>query len=169
LEVVLAKNNTFDIVSVLDMQEVDNAVNQCRKEVITRYDLKNSHTELELDTEEGKIVINTDNDFTLRSVVDILKSKAVRRKISLKALDIEKMEQAAGGRVRQVINLVQGIPMEKAKEINRLVKSAKLKVTVAIEGDKLRVSSKSRDLLQEVIAMVKEAGLDIPLQFVNFR
>lgn len=165
----MAKNNTFDIVSVLDMQEVDNAVNQCRKEVVTRYDLKNSNTVIELDSDEGKILITTDNDFTLRSVIDILKSKAVHRKISLKALDIEKIEPAAGGRVRQVINLVQGIPMEKAKEINRMIKSAKLKVSVAIEGDKLRVSSKSRDLLQEVIAMVKTAGLDIPLQFVNFR
>lgn len=165
----MAKNNTFDIVSVLDMQEVDNAVNQCRKEVVTRYDLKNSNTVIELDSDEGQILITTDNDFTLRSVIDILKSKAVHRKISLKALDIEKIEPAAGGRVRQVINLVQGIPMEKAKEINRMIKSAKLKVSVAIEGDKLRVSSKSRDLLQEVIAMVKTAGLDIPLQFVNFR
>ncbi|HEX21395.1 MAG TPA: YajQ family cyclic di-GMP-binding protein [Actinobacteria bacterium] len=165
----MAKNNTFDIVSVLDMQEVDNAVNQARKEVVTRYDLKKTNTVIELDSEEGKILITTDNDFTLRSVVDIIKSKAVHRKISLKALEIDKIEPAAAGRVRQTVNLVQGIPMEKSKEINRLIKSAKLKVSVAIEGDKLRVSSKSRDLLQEVMTLVKKADLNIPLQFVNFR
>ena len=165
----MAKDNSFDIVSTLDLQEIDNAVNQTGKEADTRYDLKATATEIEFDRSGGKITINSADEFALRSVYDVLSSKLVRREISLKALVPGKVETAPNSRVRQAIDLVQGISSEKAKEINRLIKDSKIKVNVAIEGDKLRVTSKSRDYLQEAINLVKESKMDIPLQFINFR
>lgn len=165
----MAKDSSFDIVSSLDMQEIDNAVNQTRKEAATRYDLKTTATQIEMDRNEGKITITTNNDFALRSVIDVLESKLIKRDVSLKALVFSKVEPASGGQVRQLIDLVQGISTEKAKEINRAIKDSKIKVNVQIEGDKLRVSAKSKDLLQEAIALVKGNDFTIPLQFINFR
>ena len=165
----MAKDNSFDIVSILDMQEIDNAVNQTKKEASTRYDLKTTATQIELDRNQSKITITTNNDFALRSVIDVLESKLVKRQISLKALIIKGVEPTSGGRVRQIIDLVQGISSEKAREINRLIKDTKLKVNVQIEGEKVRVSAKSKDLLQEAISLVKNADFNIPLQFINFR
>lgn len=165
----MAKENSFDIVSILNVQEVDNAVNQTRKEAATRYDLKSTATEIGFDRQQRKVTIITSNEFALRSVVDVLESKLVKRQISLKALSFGRVEPATGGRVRQVVNLIHGISSEKAREINKFIKDAKLKVNVQIEGDKLRVSARSIDLLQEVISMVKQADFNIPLQFVNYR
>ncbi len=165
----MAKDSSFDIVSVIDMQEVDNAINQGRKEIVNRYDLKNTNSTIELDREQNKVVMETANDMALTAILDVIKSKMIKRGISPKALDVSKAEDAAGGRLRQEIELVTGISTEKSKEINLLIKKSKLRVKTQIEGDKLRVSAKSKDLLQEAIVLVKEANVEIPLQFVNFR
>lgn len=165
----MAKESSFDIVSNLDLQEVDNAVNQAKKEVMNRYDLKSTKSEIALDKEGLRISITTDNDMALRAVVDILQSKMVKRSISLKALDLGKIKPAAAGRVSQDIVLVSGISADKAREINQLIKNSKIKVRSQVEGDKLRIVAKSKDLLQETIILIKEADVDIPLQFVNFR
>lgn len=165
----MAKDSSFDIVSEIDMQEVDNAINQGKKEIVNRYDLKNTDSTIELDREQDKIVIETANDMALAAIVDVIKSKMIKRGISPKALDVSKAEDAAGGRLRQDIDLVTGISTEKAKEINQLIKKSKMKVKAQIEGDKLRISGKSKDLLQDAIALVKESNMEIPLQFVNFR
>lgn len=165
----MAKESSFDIVSNLDLQEVDNSVNQAKKEVVNRYDLKSTKSEIALDKEGLRITITTENDMALRAVVDILQSKMVKRSISLKALDLGKVRPAAAGRVSQDIALVSGISADKAREINQLIKNSKIKVRSQVEGDKLRIVAKSKDLLQETIALIKEADVDIPLQFVNFR
>jgi cyclic-di-GMP-binding protein len=163
----LAKDASFDIVSKLDMQEVDNAVNQALKEIQTRFDFKGSKSDIKFD---GKsITLISDDEYKLASVVDILQSKCVKRGISLKALKMGKIEPAAGGTVRQVVQLQQGIDQDTAKQITKLVKDSKLKVQVSIQGDQVRVSGKSRDDLQTVIHLLREADLPIPLQFTNYR
>lgn len=161
------KENSFDLVSQVDMQEVDNAVNQAIKEIRTRFDFKGSKSNIIYD--EGQITLIADDEFKLRNVVEILESKLVKRGISLKALKYGKIEKAAGDTVRQRVNLVQGIDKEKAKAITRLVKESKLKVQAALQGDQVRISGKNRDDLQAVIRLIKEQDFDIPLQFVNFR
>jgi hypothetical protein len=158
---------SFDIVSQVDRQEVDNAVNQTRKEVSQRYDLKNSSTEIELEKDE--IRVTSADDYHLKAVVDVLQSKLVRRNISLKALVYDKIEPAAGGRAKQKITVQQGIPIEKAREIVKLIKDAKLKVQAQIQADQVRVSGKKRDDLQTVIQLLKGQDLNLPLQFVNYR
>lgn len=165
----MAKDSSFDIVSELDLQEMDNAVNQAAKEIQTRYDLKNTGTTLEFDRTASEISVESESDFTLKSAVEVLESKVVRREISLKALDPGKIEPASGARVRQKIALKQGISADTAREIVKAIKAEKLKVQVAIEGDKVRVSAKSRDLLQEAIQLVKSADFGIPIQFINYR
>jgi len=165
----MAKDSSFDIVSEINMQEVDNGINQAKKEVVNRYDLKNTNSVINLDKDQDKIVIETANDMALAAVVDVIKTKMIKRGISPKALDISKAEDASGGRIRQEIGLVRGISSEKAKEINQLIKKSKLKVKTQIEGDKLRISGKSKDLLQDTINLVKDAHMEIPLQFINFR
>ncbi len=165
----MGKDSSFDIVSEIDMQEVDNGINQAKKEVVNRYDLKSTNSNIDLDRDQDKIIVETANDMALTAVVDVIKTKMIKRGISPKALDISKAEDASGGRVRQEINLVRGISSEKAKEINQIIKKSKIKVKTQIEGDKLRISGKSRDLLQETIALVKESNMEIPLQFINFR
>jgi len=163
----MSKESSFQIVSEVNLQEVDNAVNQAGKEISTRYDFKGSGADIVWDKES--ITVFADNEFHLKSAIDVLQSKMVRREISLKALDYGKVEQASGGTVRQKVLIKQGIPQEKAKDIGKLLRDAKLKVNSQIEGDKLRISSKSKDELQRAIKLIKDQDYDLPLQFVNFR
>ena len=158
---------SFDVVSQVDRQEIDNALNQTRKEVAQRYDLKGTKTEIR-DEQESLIVIS-DNDFTVKAVVDILQSKLVRRGISLKALVYGKIEPAAGGLAKQTLTVQQGIDTDRARQIVKLVKDAKLKVQSQIQGDQVRISGKKRDDLQTVIQLLKAQDLNLPLQFINFR
>ena len=158
---------SFDVVSQVDPQEVDNAINQTRKEVGQRYDFKGTKTSLEVDKESIHIV--SDDDFKVKAVVDVLQSKIVRRGISLKALVYGKIEPAAGGLAKQTITIQQGIDADHARQIVKLVKDTKLKVQVQIQADQLRVSGKKRDDLQAVIQLLKAQELDLPLQFSNFR
>jgi cyclic-di-GMP-binding protein len=159
--------NSFDVVSNVDLQEVRNAVAQAQKEVVTRYDLKKAAAEMELEGDE--IVMSSSDEYTLGQVRDVLQTKLVRRGVDLKSLRYGKVEPASGGRARQRITLQQGIPTETAKKIVAEIKSLKLKVQGAIQGDTVRVSGKNRDDLQTVIAHVKGLDLDLPLTFTNYR
>jgi hypothetical protein len=165
----MADESSFDIVCKIDMQEMDNAINQTMKEVGQRYDFKGSKSEVTLDKTAGKLVIVSDDDFKLKALDDVLQSKVHKRGISLKTLVYGKVEQAAGGTVRQEVTLQQGIPQDKAKEIVKIIKVMKLKVNAAIQGDQLRVSGKVRDDLQAVIAKLKDTDIGIEMQFVNYR
>ncbi len=158
---------SFDIVSELDRQEVDNAVNHARKEILTRFDFKTSKSSLTL--EKDGIHLTSDNEEKMKSVIDVLYSKAVKRGISLKSLDIGKMEAASHQTVRCLVKLIEGIETEKAKEIVKYIKEMKLKVQTAIEGEKLRVTGKNRDDLQTVIEALRQKDFPVPLQFNNFR
>ncbi len=158
---------SFDIVSKVELQEVDNAVNQTIKEIIQRYDFKGSKSQVSLENDAIKIL--ADDDFRLKAIVDILQSKCIKRGISLKALQYGKAESASGGMVRQVITIQQGISKEKGKEINAIVKETKLKVQSQIQDDQVRVTGKNIDDLQEVIKLLKGKDLGVELQFVNFR
>ena len=163
----MAAENSFDIVCKVDMQEVTNALDQARREVDTRYDLKGTRNELVLDKHD--IVLTCADEMKLKAVVDILQSKLHRRGIPLKALTYGDVEDAAGGAKRQRISLQQGIPIEKAREIVRLVKDSKVKVQASIHEDKVRVSGKNRDDLQKVIALVREKDFGIAVSFDNYR
>ncbi len=163
----MAAENSFDIACKLDMQEVANAINQAKREIETRYDLKGAKNEIA--QEEMDIVVSSGDDMKLRAVVDILQSKLHRRGIDLKALTVGEPETAAGGTLRQRITLQDGVPIEKAREIVRLIKDAKLKVQASIQEKQVRVTGKNRDDLQTVIAMLKGKDLGIALQFVNYR
>jgi uncharacterized protein YajQ (UPF0234 family) len=163
----MAADNSFDIVCKVDMQEVTNALDQTRREVDTRYDLKGSKNEVVL--EKTDIVLTSADEMKLKAVVDILQSKLHKRGVPLKALTYGKVEPAAGSTFRQRIGLQQGIPIEKAREIVRLIKDTKLKVQAAIQEDQVRVSGKNKDDLQKVIALLREKELGIALQFVNYR
>ena len=158
---------SFDIVSKVDMQEVDNAVNQTRKEVSQRYDFKGTHNEIDLN--QSEIVILAADDYKLQAITDILKGKLTRRNVSTKCLDFQKEEAASGGAVRQKVNLVQGISKEKGKEIVKMIKATKLKVQAQIMEDEVRVSGKKIDDLQDVMQQLRGADLGIELQFVNMR
>jgi cyclic-di-GMP-binding protein len=163
----MAADNSFDIVSKVDMQEVNNAINQAQKEIDTRFDFKNSKSSIALEKEE--IALVSDDEFKLQNVVDILQSKLTKRGISIKNLEYGKVEPASGATVRQKIKLQQGISQEIAKKINTLIKDTKLKVQTQIQGDQIRVTGKSRDDLQRVIHLLKEEDLPVELQFLNFR
>ena len=163
----MAAENSFDIVCKIDMQEVTNALDQARREIETRYDLKGSKNEVTL--EKSDITITVADEMKLKAVVDILQSKLHKRGVPLKALTYGKVETASGGALRQKITLQQGIPVEKAKEIVRLIKDSKVKVQASIQEDQVRVSGKNRDDLQKIIALVKEKDLGIALQFTNYR
>jgi uncharacterized protein YajQ (UPF0234 family) len=163
----MAAENSFDIVCKVDMQEVANAVDQARREIGTRYDLKGTRTDITL--EKTDLVMSAPDDMKLKAVVDILQSKLHRRGVPLKALTYGKVEDAAGGTLRQRIGLQQGIPIEKAREMVRLIKDTKLKVQAAIQEDQVRVSGKNRDDLQQIIALLKDRDLGIALQFSNYR
>jgi uncharacterized protein YajQ (UPF0234 family) len=158
---------SFDVVSQVDMQEVDNAVNQARKEVGQRYDFKGAAAEIAL--EKNEIRINAPDEFKVKAVIEVLQSKLVRRQVPIKALAYGSIDPAAGGRCRQTLTVQQGIAAEKARQIVKIVKDAKIKVQVQIQGDQVRVSGKLRDDLQRVIQLLRQQDLDIALQFVNFR
>jgi cyclic-di-GMP-binding protein len=158
---------SFDIVSKVDMQEVDNAVNQSRKEIEQRYDFKGTHNEIAL--EKDAINILAADDYKLQAVIDILKGKLVRRGVSAKCLDFAKKEPASSGAVRQRVGIVQGISKEKGKELIALIKETKLKVQPQIMEDQVRVTAKQIDDLQEVIQFLKGQDVGIELQFINFR
>lgn len=162
-----AAENSFDIVSTVDLQEVRNAVSQAEKEIANRYDLKKAAADLRLEKEE--ITLEAADDFSLEQALEVLKSKLVRRGVNLKSLRYGKVEPASGGRARQKITLQQGIPQETAKKLVAEIKTKKLKVQAAIQGDTVRVSGKNRDDLQEVIAALKALDLDVPLTFSNYR
>lgn len=164
-----SKNVSFDVVSEIDMAEVKNAVNQSMMEIKQRFDFKNSKSDIKLEEKEGQIVILSDDEYKLKTVVDILQGKLIRRKISPKALDYKNMEEAAGGTVRQIAKLQQGIPMEKAKEIVKFIKGLGLKVQSQVMDDQVRVSGKKRDDLQNVIAQLKEKDFGIHMTFANYR
>jgi cyclic-di-GMP-binding protein len=165
----MADESSFDVVSKLDLQEVENAVHQMNKEIQTRFDFKGSVSKVEWDKKESKITLFSDDEQKLNSVIDIMHTKLTKRGISLKALDVQKLEQALGATVRQPVKLIQGIASDKAKEIVRAVKDAKLKAQASIQGDQLRVTSKSRDELQAVMALLRGSDFGVPLQFTNFR
>ncbi|PIW64867.1 MAG: YajQ family cyclic di-GMP-binding protein [Candidatus Omnitrophica bacterium CG12_big_fil_rev_8_21_14_0_65_50_5] len=160
---------SFDIVSTIDLQEVDNAVNQTKKELSTRYDFKGSKSSIDLNKAEKNIKIIADDDMKLRSLQDILKTRIASRKISVKSLKFQDQEEAFEGTLRQTVDLVNGIPQDKAKAIVKKVKDERFKVQIAIQGEELRVTAKSKDELQGVMGFLKQAELDIPIQFTNFR
>lgn len=163
----MAGENSFDVVCKIDMQEVTNALDQARREVETRYDLKGSRNEIAL--EKTDITLTSADDMKLKAVTDILQSRLHKRGVPLKALTYGKVETGAGGVLRQKIGLQQGIPTDKAKEIVRLIKDTKLKVQASIQEDQVRVSGKSLDDLQRVMALLRERDLGIALQFTNRR
>ncbi len=162
-------DNTFDVVSKIDLPEVSNAVQQALKELHQRYDLKDSHSSIELNEKDRKIVLASQDEFKLKAVLDILQQKLVKRQVPLKGLIYGTIMPAAGSSVRQEISLQQGIPIEKAREIVRIIKESKKKVQASIQGDLVRIAGKDRDTLQEVIALLKQTDLGIDMQFANFR
>ena len=162
-------DNSFDVVSVVDMPEVLNAVQQARKEMQTRFDLKGSNSEIDLNEKDKKIVVHSVDDFKLKAVVDVLQQKLAKRKVPLKNFSYGPIIPAAGSTVRQEINIQSGIPIEKSREIVKKIKDSKIKVQASIQGDLVRVSGKSRDLLQEVIHLLKGADFGLELQFTNYR
>lgn len=163
----MAAENSFDIVSEVDLQEVRNAVTQADKEIANRYDLKKAAADLRLEGEE--ISLEAADEFSLTQALEVLKSKLIKRNVQLKSLRYGKVEPASGSRARQKITLQQGIPQETAKKIVAEIKAKKLKVQAAIQGDTVRVSGKNRDDLQTVIALLKSLDLDVPLTFTNYR
>ena len=165
----MAQQNSFDIVSEVNLQEVDNAVNQAQKEIIQRYDFKGIHTSIELDQKEKKIILLTGDEFHLKSVVDILQSKLIKRSVPIKALRYGTIEQASGNSVRQTITLQIGIAKDDAKFITKLVKESKLKVQTQIMDDQVRVSGKNKDDLQTVMGLIRNHEFSFALQFVNYR
>ncbi|WP_337872335.1 YajQ family cyclic di-GMP-binding protein [Ignavibacterium sp.] len=165
----MAQNHSFDIVSEIDLQEVDNAVNQALKEIHQRYDLKDSNTTIELNKKDKLLTLNTKDDYSLKQSIDILQTKFIRRGISIKALKINEPEQAAGGRLKLIINLQSGISKDNAKKIVKMIKDSKLKVNAQIQDEQVRVTGPKIDDLQAVIKMIREADLDFPTQFVNMK
>ncbi|HAL55820.1 MAG TPA: YajQ family cyclic di-GMP-binding protein [Bacteroidetes bacterium] len=165
----MAQQNSFDIVSQVDMQEVDNALNQSRKEIGQRYDFKNSKTSIDLDQKEKHISIVSDDEFRLKAVIDIVQSKLVKRGVSLKALKYGKVEPAAGGTVRQTVSLQVGIDKDDARTVVKLIKDSKIKVQAQIMDDQIRVSGKDKDDLQAVIKLLRDTDLSFAVQFVNYR
>ena len=165
----MASDNSFDIVSKVDMQELNNAIQQSLKEIHTRYDLKDAKANIELNEKENFLTLSSVDDYKLKAVTDILQGKMVKRGVSLKAFSYGAVEPAAGATVRQKVTMQQGIATEKAKEIVKIVKNSKLKVQASIQGDFVRISGKDRDTLQQVIALVKGQDLGMDVQFTNYR
>jgi uncharacterized protein YajQ (UPF0234 family) len=160
--------NSFDVVSKVDLQEVSNAIQNALKEVHTRFDLKDSKSDIQLEGKDA-IVLSSQDEYKLKAVNDILQTKLVKRGVPIKALTYGVVESAAGSTARQKITMQQGIPMEKAKEIVRVIKDSKKKVQASIQGDSVRVSGKDRDSLQEIIALLKGRDFGIDMQFTNYR
>lgn len=167
----MAKDASFDVVSELDLQEVRNAIDQARREIGQRFDFKGTGSSIDFTEEGGKetIVIKSNTDQKVKDCLKVLEEKLVKRKVSLKALQRGNIEPAAGGTARQALALNQGIATEKAREIVKFIKDQKVKAQVAIQGDQVRVSAKSRDTLQDIIQSLREKDFGIPLQFVNYR
>jgi len=165
----MADEYSFDVVSKVDLQAIDDALNAANKEMQVRFDFRGSISRMELDKKSAVITLVSDNEGKLKSVIEILRSRLAKRGIDQKAIELQKLETALGGTVRQTAKIVQGIPSEKAKAMVADIKSAKLKVTPSIQSDQLRVTSKSKDTLQQTMALLKGKDYGIPLQFVNFR
>ena len=160
---------SFDIVNSIDMQEVDNAINMCKKDIANRYDFRGTDSSITLSKSDKYITIETDNDYKLDAVIDMLHNRSISRKISLKTYDYQSVEKASGMRVRQKINLKSGISKEDGKKINVLIKNTKLKVSSQIQGEQLRVTAKKIDDLQEIISILKSSDIKVPLQFINMK
>jgi len=160
---------SFDIVSEVDLQEADNAINQAKKELFNRYDFKGSNSSIEYDREEKKITLITTDDFKLRALKDILLTKAVKRSISPKAFEFKEPEKVFGGNMKQIVEITTGIPKDKARELVKIIKGLKLKLQSQIEGEKVRVFSPKKDDLQVVIQHLKGLDFSIPLNFNNYR
>ena len=165
----MADENSFDVVSRVDMQEVSNAVQQAVKEISQRFDFKGSKSSIELNKEKAEITLSADDEYKLKSLTEILKNKLVKRNVSLKALSFGKVEKAAGDTIRQVVSLQQGLSPERAKDIVKLIKETKLKVQSEIQKDQVRVKAKKIDDLQAVIKMLKEKEFDFHIEFINYR
>src|SRR3954469_18208562 len=162
-------DNSFDVVSKIEMPEVVNAIQQAQKEIHQRYDLKDSKSNIELKEKDNKIQLASADEFKLRAVIDILQSKLVKRGVPLKGLSFGEIIPASGSTVRQEITLQQGIPIEKAREIVKKIKDTKLKVQASIQGDFVRVAGKDRDVLQSVIKLLRDSDFGIDMQYINFR
>ncbi len=162
-------DNSFDVVSLIEMPEVNNAIQQAMKEVTTRYDLKDSKSLIELNEKDKKLILTSSDDFKLKAVTEILQSKLVKRQVPIRNLTYGTVQPAAGSTVKQEVTLTSGIPIEKARDIVKKIKDGKLKVQAAIQGELVRISGKDRDTLQQAIALLKGADFGIDLQFVNFR
>lgn len=163
----MAKDCSFDVVSEVDMQEVDNAVNQAIKEIGTRYDFRGSKSEISLEGDTIKLI--GDDEYKLGAVVDVLKGKMVKRNVSIKNLAFGKVEAASGATVRQLVTIKKGISQENAKKVTKAIKDMKIKVQASIQGDQVRVSGKDKDDLQAIIQMLKNLDVPVELQFTNFR
>ena len=162
-------DNTFDIVSLVELPEVVNAIQQATKEILTRFDLKDTKSTIELNEKEYTLTLSSSDEYKLKAVIEILQSKLVKRKVPLKALTFGVVETAAGYRARQVVTLQNGIPIEKAREIVKAIKDSKKKVQASINADLVRVSSRDRDALQDIIHMLKQHDFGIDMQFTNYR
>src|SRR5579863_307341 len=162
-------DNSSDVVSKIELPEVQNAVQQALKEVIQRFDLKDSHSTIELNEKDNKILLASKDEFKLKAVIDILESKLVKRKVPLKGLSFGEIIPSAGSTVKQEISLQQGIVIEKARDIVKKIKDSKLKVQASIQGDFIRVASKDRDTLQMAIKLLRESDFGIDMQFTNYR
>ena len=165
----MAQQSSFDIVSEVNMQEVDNALNQARKEVLTRYDFKDSKTSIDFAEKEKEVTLQTEDDFRLKAVVDILQDKFIKRGIAIKTLKYGSVEIASGGTVRQKITLQVGIDKENAKKLVQIIKETKIRVQASIMEDQVRVTGKDKDDLQAIIAKLRGTDFPLPLQFTNYR
>ena len=160
---------SFDIVSRLDMQEVDNAINMVKRDIGNRYDFKGSSSSITLNKSDNNIVINADNDYQMTTIVDMLQNRSISRKVSIKTFKYKGVENASGMKLRQQVDLQSGISKDNGKKINSLIKELKLKVNSQVQGEQLRVTAKKIDDLQMVITSLKEKKMDIPLQFINMK
>ena len=162
-------DNSFDVVSVVNMPEVLNAVQQSMKEIQNRFDLKNSKSAIELQEKDSKLIITSSDDFKLKAVTEVLQQKLAKRQVPLKNFTYGPIQPAAGSTSRQEVTIQSGIPVEKSKDIVKSIKESKAKAQASIQGDLVRVSSKSRDVLQEVMQLLKKSDFGVELQFTNFR
>lgn len=165
----MADDFSFDVVSKVEVQAVDDAVNAVNREIAVRFDFRGSVSRVELDKTKGEVTLHSDDEGKLKSVTDILITRLVKRGVDPKSLDYQKLETAMGGTVRQLVKIQQGIPSEKAKQMVADIKKTKIKVTPSIQSDQVRVTSKSKDALQETMTLLKKGDYGLPLQFTNFR
>tara|TARA_B110000116_G_C16618748_1_gene482804 strand:+ start:96 stop:587 length:492 start_codon:yes stop_codon:yes gene_type:complete len=160
---------SFDVVSKFDMQEIDNAVNMVKRDITNRFDFKGSTASLELNKDESTIKLTADNEYQIKAVSDMLEKRAISRKVSIKTFDYKNIEKTSGMNIKQTVQLKQGIDKENATKINKLIKNQKLKIQSQIQGDQLRVTGKKIDDLQEIIQIIKDENIGLPLQFINMR